>query len=211
LKILSFETVDSTQTYLLDAIRSKRVTPPIAIWAKRQSSGIGSRDNRWEDGEGNLFFSFAIDLDSLPQDLPLPSASIYFAFLMKEVLAQYVQGVWLKWPNDLYYNDKKIGGIITTKVGSVVVCGMGVNLQKNANGYEALNLNIEREVLLESYFSSLKKSPNWKEVFSKYAIEFERRKSVSAHIQGEYKSLRDAILREDGSLIIDNKRVYSLR
>ena len=211
MKILSFDTLASTQNYLLEQLRDKSHPLPLAVWAKRQTAGIGSRDNRWEDGEGNLFFSFALPSSLLPEDLPLASASIYFAFLMKEILEDYSSDIWLKWPNDLYKGYQKIGGVITKKVGDVIVCGMGVNLKKNANGYDALELDIDREFLLKSYFEVLEESPSWKQVFSKYAIEFERRKSVSAHIQGEYKSLRDATLREDGSLIIDNKRVYSLR
>ncbi len=211
MKILSFDELASTQIYLIDALKKKTYSAPIAIWAKRQTDGIGSRENKWEGGEGNLFFSFAIKLDDLPEDLPLNSVSIYFSFIMKEILEEFTQNIWVKWPNDLYYMEDKIGGIITKKIDKILVCGMGINLQKKSNTYEALNLNIEREFLLERYFEALEKSPTWKQVFSKYAIEFERRKLVSAHIQGEYKSLRDAILREDGSLIIDNKRVYSLR
>ena len=211
MKIISFDELESTQRYLIEKLQNKSYEAPIALWAKQQTQGIGSRNNQWEGGAGNLFFSFAMNLDDLPEDLPLSSASIYFAFIMKEILNGYIDDIWLKWPNDLYYIEDKIGGIITKKIDSILVCGMGINLQKNSNGYEALNLNIERELLLERYFELLEESPSWKQVFSKYAIEFERRKLVSAHIQGEYKSLRDAILREDGSLIIDNKRVYSLR
>ncbi len=211
MKIVCFDELKSTQIYLLENLQNKRYVAPIAVWTKKQTQGIGSRENQWEGGEGNLFFSFAINLDDLPEDLPLGSASIYFSFIMKEILVEYIDDIWMKWPNDLYYIKDKIGGIITKKMDSILVCGMGINLQKNSNGYEALNLNIERELLLERYFELLEESPSWKQVFSKYAIEFERRKLVSAHIQGEYKSLRDAILREDGSLIIDNKRVYSLR
>ena len=209
--ILSFDTLPSTQTYLIEKIHAHHLSPPVAIWAKVQSDGIGSRDNHWEGGEGNLFFSFALTIESLPDDLPLSSASIYFSFIMKEILATYRGDIWLKWPNDLYYNQHKIGGVITKKIENILICGMGINLQKNSNGYEALNLDIQRDSLLKSYFDALEKCPSWKQVFSKYAIEFERRKSVSAHIEGEYKSLHDATLREDGSLIIDNKRVYSLR
>ncbi|MCH9740594.1 MAG: biotin--[acetyl-CoA-carboxylase] ligase [Epsilonproteobacteria bacterium] len=211
MEILYFDTLESTQTYLIEQLKSQKLTAPIAVVAKEQTAGIGSRDNRWEGGEGNLFFSFAVNLDDLPEDLPLNSVSIYFSFVMKEVLSEYAEDVWLKWPNDLYCFKGKIGGTITKKIDNILLCGMGINLQKNENSYEALNLNIQADFLLKSYFQALENSPTWKQVFSKYAIEFERSKVCFAHIQGEYKSLQSAILREDGSLIIDNKRVYSLR
>jgi len=211
LDILYFNELDSTQTYLIDEIKAKKLSAPISVVAKRQIAGIGSRNNSWEGGDGNLFFSFAVQLDKLPDDLPLSSASIYFSYIMKEILEEYVEDIWLKWPNDLYYLKSKIGGTITKKIDNILFCGMGINLQKNSNSYESLNLNIEVDFLLKRYFDLLDKSPSWKQVFSKFEIEFERDKRGSTHIQGAYKSLENATLLQDGSLIIDNKRVYSLR
>lgn len=211
MEIHYFDTLPSTQTYLIEALHTKRLTAPVAVVAAEQTEGIGSRENRWEGGKGNLFFSFALRLEDLTPDLPLSSASIYFSFIMKEILANYSEDVWLKWPNDLYSFQHKIGGTITKKIDRVLLCGMGINLQKNANKFEALNLNIERDFLLNRYFEALKKRPSWKEVFSKFAIEFSASRETFANILGIYKSLNDAILQEDGSLIIDNERVYSLR
>lgn len=209
--ILYFDELESTQTYLLEQLNAKRVATPIAVMAKQQTKGIGSRDNQWEGGKGNLFFSIAIDLDDLPNDLPLSSASIYFSFIMKEVLKDFSDEIWLKWPNDLYKNEDKIGGTITKKTDTILVCGMGINLQKNENGFKALNLNIEPTKLLEVYLLRLETYPSWKQVFSEYRIEFQRSKHFFTHIEGQYISLENAILWEDGSLIIDNKRVYNLR
>ncbi|MBU1669033.1 biotin--[acetyl-CoA-carboxylase] ligase [bacterium] len=206
-----FDELESTQTYLLEALKSKKLSEPVTIVAKKQTNGVGSRDNKWEGGEGNLFFSFAFSLDDLPDDLTLNSASIYFSYIMKRILKEYNSNVWLKWPNDLYRNQSKIGGTITKKIDNILVCGMGINLQKNKNGFEALNLNIEPIFLLERYLLQLKKSLTWKQIFSEYRIEFERSRGFFAHIDGEYKPLKNATLLEDGSLIIDNKRVYSLR
>lgn len=179
--------------------------------AKQQTAGIGSRENKWEGGQGNLFFSFSLALERLPDDLPLSSASIYFSFIMKEVLKKYDASVWLKWPNDLYKNEHKIGGTITKKIDNILLCGMGINLEKNANSFKALNLNVTPKFLLEHYLVELEKYPKWKQIFSHYRVEFERSKGFSTHINGVLKPLEKAILSEDGSLIIDNKRVYSIR
>jgi len=211
LEIIYFDKLESTQKYLIENISSKKLSPPIAIIANRQTNGVGSRDNSWEGGDGNLFFSFAVKLDNLPPDLPLSSASIYFSYIMKEILKDYTDDIWLKWPNDLYSFKYKIGGTITKKIDNILVCGMGINLKKNSNSYKSLNINIQADFLLQRYLVELEKYPNWKQVFSKYAIEFDKSKRVSAYILGEYKSLEDAILSKDGSLIINNKRVYSLR
>jgi len=211
LEILSFNSLPSTQTYLLEKLRDKSSSLPIAVFAKEQTDGVGSRDNSWVGGDGNLFFSLAISLDELPKDLPLNSASIYFSFIMKQVLLKYTDEIWVKWPNDLYHNQSKIGGTITKKVDNIFICGMGVNLQENQNNFEALNLDIEPLFLLKKYLYELEKYPSWKQIFSQYRIEFARSKEFFTHINSEYKSLENAILSEDGSLIIDNKRVYSIR
>ena len=211
MELLCFNTLESTQTYLLNELKEKRLSSPVCIVAKEQTAGVGSRDNSWEGGEGNLFFSFAVDLNDLPKDLPLSSASIYFSFIMKEIIYEYDKSVWLKWPNDLYQDSHKIGGTITKKHDNILLCGMGVNLQKNLNGFKALNLNVEPIVLLKQYLQRLEKYPSWKQVFSLYRIEFERSKGYFTHVEGELKSLENATLSEDGSLIIENKRVYSIR
>ena len=178
---------------------------------KEQTAGIGSRENSWEGGEGNLFFSFAVSLDDLPKDLPLSSASIYFSYIMREILKKQEVDVWLKWPNDLYHNSYKIGGTITKKIDNILICGMGVNLQKSSNGFKALNLNVEPIFLLKEYLDALEKYPTWKQIFSLYRIEFERSREFFTHIDGVRKPLENAILLEDGSLIINNKRVYNIR
>ena len=211
MEILCFDELSSTQIYLIDEVKKSNVTLPIAVMAKEQTQGVGSRENSWEGGEGNLFFSMAISLDDLPADLPLASASIYFSYIMKEVLSEYIEDIWVKWPNDLYQNQSKIGGTITKKIDNILLCGMGINLQKNSNSFKALNLNVEPITLLKKYLLAVEEYRSWKQIFSLYRVEFERTKEFSAHIEGEYKSLKKAILSEDGSLIIDNKRAYNIR
>jgi BirA family biotin operon repressor/biotin-[acetyl-CoA-carboxylase] ligase len=211
LEILCFDELESTQKYLIEELRDSNLTLPIAVMAKEQTNGIGSRDNSWEGGDGNLFFSLAISIDDLPDDLPLTSASIYFSYIMKEVLSEYIEDIWVKWPNDLYYNQHKIGGTITKKMDNIFLCGMGINLQKNSNSFKALNLNVEPISLLKKYLLAVEEYASWKQIFSLYRVEFERTREFFTHIDGEYKSLKKAILSEDGSLIIENKRVYNIR
>ncbi|MCD6212088.1 MAG: biotin--[acetyl-CoA-carboxylase] ligase [Sulfurovum sp.] len=211
MEILSFDSLPSTQKYLLEKLEDKILQAPIAIIASQQSSGIGSRDNSWSGGEGNFFVSIAIDLEMLPKDLPLSSASIYFSFIMKKTLEDLGENIWLKWPNDFYLNNNKIGGTITKKMNDVLVCGIGINLKNSENGYRALQSDISPQILLEKYLFELQKFPKWKQVFSEYEVEFELSRKFSVHIENYQKSLLDASLCEDGSLLLGGKRVYSLR
>ena len=211
MEIHYFDTLPSTQKYLLEKLKEGSLQAPVAVMSLEQSSGVGSRDNSWSGGEGNFFASFAMDLSTLPQDLPLGSASIYFSYIMKETLMELGENVWLKWPNDFYLNDEKIGGTITQKVKNMLVCGIGINLKNSQNGYKALQCDISPQKLLENYLLALKKVPKWKQIFRLYEIEFELSRKFSVHIENDKKSLSDATLCEDGSLILGGKRVFSLR
>lgn len=211
LEIIFLESVDSTQRYLIEKLKTSELAAPIAVVANRQEAGVGSRGNRWEGLEGNLFLSFAQKIGDLPQDLPLASASIYFSFLLKDVLSSVGSAVWLKWPNDFYLQSRKIGGTITSKIQENLVCGMGLNLVCAPEGFGVLDIPIERSLLLDLFFRALKSPPSWKQIFSKYELEFERSKAFHAHVEGGQVALDNAMLCEDGSLEINTKRVYCLR
>lgn len=212
MEILSFDSLDSTQTYLIDAIVKSKLQAPIAVIAKEQNSGVGSRDNKWIGSSGNLFISIALLVEMLPKDLKIESASIYFAYIMKELLSRYSSDIYIKWPNDLYRNDKKIGGVITKNIENNLICGIGVNIIKAPNStYGCLGVAIDPLDILQEYIKELKKMYSWKQIFIKYQIEFEKYKNSYVHINNYQKSLSSAQLCEDGSIIINNERVYSLR
>lgn len=211
MEIRSFYSLPSTQRYLTEAVRIGNLKPPVAVIAQEQYAGVGSRENSWHGEKGNFFASIAVPIAMLPEDLPLSSASIYFSFLMKKILSEYDRHIWLKWPNDLYLAEQKIGGTITKLVSEVMVCGMGINLNTAPEGYAALQCDASAEMLLQRYLEALEKYPKWKQVFSEYQVEFEQNRRFSVHIENSKRSLLDAQLCEDGSLIIDGKRVYSLR
>lgn len=211
LQILSLDSVTSTQEYLKKLLSSKKITPPYAITADIQTHGIGSRNNGWKGLDGNLFVSFALRLDSLPKDLKLESASIYFSYILKETLEEFGSKVWLKWPNDFYIDTKKIGGMITNIVGKDIVCGFGLNLKNAPDGFGVIDVNIDKNILLKKYFRNLEKKVLWKQVFSKYQLEFHLNQNFYTHIQNEKIKISEATLENDGSLCINGERIYSLR
>ena len=211
MQILSLDSVDSTQLYLKELLRTKKVSSPYAVTTTVQTQGIGSRDNKWKGLDGNLFLSFCLNLADLPSDLKLESASIYFSYLLKETLKEFGSTVWLKWPNDFYINNKKIGGIITNIVGSNIICGVGLNLKYAPEGFEKLDIEIDKNILLKKYFINIEKKVLWKQVFSKYKLEFYLNQNFFTHIKNEKINLSEATLEIDGSLNINGQRIYSLR
>ncbi len=209
--IYYLECVDSTQRYLLDALKNGEMSAPVCVVAKNQSQGKGSRGNSWIGEEGNLFLSLAISRAHLPTDLRLESTSIYFSFLMKELLNSLGSSVWLKWPNDFYLEDKKTGGTITNLVGDTVICGIGINLKSAPELFGILDIDISSHNITEKYIQLFKKLPTWKQIFSKFELEFERSRIFFTHHEEEKIALRHAVLLEDGSLECDGQRIFSLR
>lgn len=211
MQTLFLESVGSTQEYLKELVREGSIELPHAIVANIQTDGVGSRGNSWSGLEGNLFLSFAIPLKDLPSDLKLESSSIYFASILKETLSEFFSRVWLKWPNDLYVDELKIGGMITTVVKESVICGVGLNLLIAPEGFGTLDITITREELLKKYFKNIEKNISWKQVFSKYELEFYKSKNFFTHANNLKISLSEATLQGDGSIISNGKRIFSLR
>ena len=211
LKILYLECVDSTQTRLKKLLKDKKVTSPYAVVSKVQTAGLGSRNNSWEGLQGNLFVSFSIDLKDLPSDLKLESASIYFAYILKETLESFNSKVWLKWPNDFYLGDLKIGGMITNVMQESLICGLGLNLVNAPKGFTTLDVNISINSLLKEYFTNIEKKVLWKQVFSKYKLEFYLNQKFFTHKNNLRISLNGTELQSDGSIISNGERIYSLR
>ena len=205
------DSVPSTQKVLVEGLRNGEIQPPFALVAKEQTQGIGSRNNVWSGLEGNLFFSFCISETALPGDLKGESASIYFSVIMREVLAARGSKIWLKWPNDFYVGDKKIGGTLTTRVGEIYVCGMGINLKNAPENAGILDIDVSPSVAVGEFCKRLQTAPSWAEIFKKFESEFEKSREFITHFEGEEVALKDAKLLSDGSLDIDGRRVFSLR
>ncbi len=214
MEILYLDEIDSTHLYLINQIKDKKVTPPFAVCAKRQLNGIGSRGNSWHSGEGNLFLSFCVRKDGLDPKLPLQSISIYFSYILKELLNKSGSKVWLKWPNDFYIGDKKAGGTITSVLkDNIIICSIGLNLKSAPKDYAALDIKTDKDILLKSYFLKLKEDIFWKDIFRKYKVEFLQSTKYSYYDKSVQKklSLEGASLQKDGSIILNKKRIYSLR
>ena len=205
------DSVSSTQKVLVEGLRNGKIQPPFALVGKEQTQGIGSRNNTWSGLEGNLFFSFCMSETALPADLRGESASIYFSMIMREVLAARGSQIWLKWPNDFYVGDKKIGGTLTTRVGEIYVCGMGINLKNAPENAGILDIDVSPSVAVGEFCKRLQTAPSWAEIFKKFENEFEKSREFVTHFEGEEVSLKYAKLLSDGSLDINGRRVFSLR
>lgn len=206
---------NSTHQLLITSIKNKEFKEPIIIYTTEQNAGIGSRGNSWIGYKGNFFASIAINEFLLPKDLPHVSVSIYFGMLLKEILKNLESKVWLKWPNDLYINNKKVGGLISTKVENLYILSVGINLIKAPENADILDIITSPDELARKISNKFKEKnlPSWHEIFNNFKDEFEMSRKFKSHCATTANEidLFEAELCTDGSLVIDGIKTYSLR
>jgi BirA family transcriptional regulator, biotin operon repressor / biotin---[acetyl-CoA-carboxylase] ligase len=106
-----------------------------AVIAHRQTAGYGRRGRSWISGEGNLALSLGLELPGPHERLAL--LPFLAGIALRATTERYLPktaDLRLKWPNDLYLDGKKLGGLIAQArqygEGAEVVLGIGVNLSE---------------------------------------------------------------------------------
>lgn len=168
-KVAVLPVVNSTNQYLLD--RSDSLSSGDACVAEYQQAGRGRRGRQWFSPFGsNLYLSMFWRLEQGPS--AAIGLSLVVGIVMAEVLQQLgAKDVRVKWPNDLYMNDKKLAGILVELTGKAgdsadIVIGAGINLsmkdpdpnivtQKWANLQES-GLDIDRNQLVAELINALR-------------------------------------------------------
>lgn len=141
--------IDSTNQYLLD--RMATLQSGDACVAEYQQAGRGRRGRQWFSPFGsNLYLSMYWRLEQGP--LAAMGLSLVIGIVTAEVLqALGASDVRVKWPNDLYLNDRKLAGILvelTGKAGDAanIVIGAGINLAMRSPDASVVNqawINLE--------------------------------------------------------------------
>ncbi|WP_419236231.1 bifunctional biotin--[acetyl-CoA-carboxylase] ligase/biotin operon repressor BirA [Serratia fonticola] len=141
--------VDSTNQYLLD--RLAELTSGDACIAEYQQAGRGRRGRQWVSPFGaNLYLSMFWRLEQGPA--AAMGLSLVIGIVMAEVLQHLgAEQVRVKWPNDLYLNDRKLAGILvelTGKTGDAaqLVLGAGINMamrETNASQIDQRWINLQ--------------------------------------------------------------------
>ncbi|MBL7043413.1 MAG: biotin--[acetyl-CoA-carboxylase] ligase [Pirellulaceae bacterium] len=127
----------STNDLALTMARDEDVRLPLLVLAERQTCGRGRGTNRWWSADGALTFSLVLDITSSSLGAErLPQISLTSALSVCEAL-QHLEptlDVGLKWPNDIYVQQRKICGILievpSRPTGRMVV-GVGLNVNNS--------------------------------------------------------------------------------
>lgn len=225
-KIIRLKETDSTNRYLRDLPENGDEEIVIAV-ADYQSAGKGQGSHTWESEDGkNLLFSIKVHPRWVPvrQQFLLSMAE---ALALKDALDSYVDGITLKWPNDVYWKDKKISGtLIETSIDSkgikTCIFGTGININQNkfysdapnpVSLFQILGHEVDREEVLrriiaafEQYYELLRRA-DYMDVSGIYHMALYRRKGFHRYedADGEFEGAFVEV-EDDGHLILHDKQ-----
>ena len=169
-KINYFTTTKSTNDDIWELYNTGAASGEVVI-TDNQTNGRGQRNNKWHSNPGqNILCSFL-----LYEKLNIQFIGIYPILIgvgisrgVEKLLSIKMQ---LKWPNDIYYENKKIGGVLIEskiKKNSLILnIGMGINVNQNIDSFPnniSDNVNslknivghpIQRELLLSYIFNEI--------------------------------------------------------
>lgn len=225
-KIIRIDEVDSTN-HFLRTYQGEGDEDMVVAVAEHQTAGKGQGSHTWEGEKGkNLLFSILV----YPNWVPVVRQfllSMAGALAIKDALDTYTDGITLKWPNDVYWNDKKISGtLIETSIDSQgikkCIFGIGLNINQKVFLSDAPNPvslcqivghEVDREEVLQKILDAFGKyyelllRADYMDVAGLYHLALYRRRGYhwyedkDGKFEGAFVEVED-----DGHLILHDKQ-----
>jgi BirA family biotin operon repressor/biotin-[acetyl-CoA-carboxylase] ligase len=212
LELKTYQLIDSTNQECKRISSNKDI---LVVVADKQTKGKGRKGKKWHSPEGNISLSLAF----ADRELNVP-ISIATGILVKDALSEVfnLDSIKLKWPNDLVFEKKKIGGILVEKEVfanfTKTIVGIGINLEldkkeswwgdfKDQNG-KNLRDKIINKILMKFETLFRDRLRDWKSLWNESCIHNEAIISVARNdetIKGKYLGINDA-----GELLLENER-----
>lgn len=202
-QIIHLQEIDSTNNYLHALAHPERLGEGSVVWAEFQTAGRGQIGNGWESAEGeNLTFSVVLYPTFLPANRQFLISQIT-ALSVKQTLDRYVDDITVKWPNDIYWRDRKICGMLIENdlTGQFIyssILGIGININQKAfksnapnpvSLYQILGKETDREVFLHEFLEQL---------YANYLLLLQEKDAL---IQNAY---RQALFRREGFYLYED-------
>lgn len=226
-KIIRIEETDSTNQWLKEHRFDS--LDPLVVVADYQTAGRGCGINTWESERGkNLLFSMLIHPEQMAVSKQF-HISMAISMAIVEALGQYIGDLSIKWPNDIYWRNAKICGILIENriCGSMLkdcIIGVGVNVNQREFHSDAPNPvsmwqicehETNREQLLHDIMQCLDHYL-YQDVKARYCSMLYRRKGFHPYADKEgafMAELKD--VEDDGHLLLrdDNgkERLYAFK
>jgi len=132
---LYIKQTNSTNNLLQDLLKKLELNEGFVVYTDFQTTGKGQKGNSWEsENSKNLLFSILLR----PHHILIENQFIISQIVsnsIRNILSELCDGIKIKWPNDIYWNDKKIAGILIENSlrGNLIntsVIGIGLNVNQ---------------------------------------------------------------------------------
>ena len=225
MKTIHFETIDSTNTYLKG--NYEKLDNFTFVSADFQSAGRGRNNRNWKSEKGeNLLFSLLIKDKALIDKFS--SLSVISAFSI--IKALNLEHLSIKWPNDIYYKDSKLCGILLEAVTrneiECLIVGIGLNVNqrdfvgeykrtptslyqitKQINDIEQLKQSIFNQIYTD--FMNVKEGYDFYNDIKEY--DYLKDRKVYAEINNKVKQIKVIGIDSDYSLkVLKDNETYNL-
>lgn len=130
MKIIKLKEIDSTHKLAVRMIENNSAFE-CGIIAEIQTSGIGRCERKWVSAPGNLYSSI---IKKLPKNKDMCKISLATACAVHKTVRNLLDtdkkdNLYLHWPNDIYYKNKKLSGILLAVIGGWIVISVGLNIR----------------------------------------------------------------------------------
>jgi len=132
--IHAFEALSSTSDYVLQNLEALAGCSPALVICRTQTQGRGRRQRSWFADEGALTFSILLDGGHFSiRQAHWPRLALVAGIAMCHALESQIpeHRCQLKWPNDIYLDQRKICGILVENRDQFLCVGIGVNVNNS--------------------------------------------------------------------------------
>jgi BirA family biotin operon repressor/biotin-[acetyl-CoA-carboxylase] ligase len=231
LYVISLDQCDSTNNYLKKNSENLKDKLPVLVTSSLQTAGRGRVKRNWVSPKGKgLYSSFGFNLENSQNLNLLPLIAGISVIETLKKISDIELG--LKWPNDILYKNKKIGGIlienIITAFDIFCITGIGINLNHTGADFpgelqdKAISLKmitgltintVQVNPLLAALFfqwlEKLKTGTNEEiiQTANRYS-DFLKEENISFHHPADKKIISGIFkgINRDGGLILENKQ-----
>jgi len=156
--LVTLTEVDSTNNFLKQALaNSTPLTDGTVIMAESQYAGRGQQQNKWHsEPSKNLTISILLKPAFLPVTQQFNLNLAISVGIINALIPVLGTGVKIKWPNDVYFNDKKLGGVLIENIiqGQIIknsIVGIGLNVNQTEFADWVPNPTSVKQILQKDY------------------------------------------------------------
>ncbi len=212
--ILHIDETDSTNKWL----RTHPSAKEMVVVTDFQTAGRGCGTNKWESERGkNLLFSILLHPKELPANQQF-HISMAISLAICEALGQHIGNLSIKWPNDIYWQNGKICGILienTLRSGMIKdsIVGVGLNINQQTFRSDAPNpvslwqiteVETDRQKLLNDILDNLN-SFLGKDIRQRYLAMLYRRNGFYCYTDSKGAFMAEIVdVEDDGHLLLND-------